>query len=172
VGDKTSSKRARHTCDLPGQEIQATVYSDSCGRRQQIQRHVFRFLGCVFFAVTVFSADDSFSHKKHASLKLKCTGCHDGTTEPAQFPKVEKCRVCHTEMAEQKIPSRRVYQLPEWIFFSHARHNKSDCSVCHGDVSAKDVLAVERPLKMANCISCHRENHGTQRCNVCHELGR
>ena len=112
-----------------------------------------------------------FSHKKHAPLKQKCTECHDGTGEAARFPASNKCKVCHAESDPGKIPSKRVYQLPDFIAFSHAKH-KVECSTCHGDVSAKDVLAVERPLKMFSCVECHRDSHATVRCNVCHELGQ
>ena len=171
MGDQVAGQRARHPRHIPWQKVEEAIYSGSGGRRQQIQRHFFRFIGCVLFAVAAWATDPPFSHKQHAPLKVKCASCHDGGSEAAQFPKLEKCHVCHTEMSERKIPSRRVYQLPDFVFFSHARH-KTECATCHGDVWTKDVLTVERPLKMANCISCHRENHATARCNICHELGQ
>jgi Class III cytochrome C family. len=84
---------------------------------------------------------EPFSHKKHAPLKLRCISCHRDAERAALagFPGMEQCKVCHTDMAERTIPSRRVYELPDFVFFSHARHavSKVECKSCHGNVRCR-----------------------------------
>ena len=118
----------------------------------------------------------AFSHKRHAELNLQCTFCHKGaeTAERATFPAWKTCRTCHVDKAETPIPSRRVYKVPDFVFFSHVRHaaGKVECAVCHGDVKAQAELTPQRGTKMADCIACHKESKASVRCNVCHELGQ
>lgn len=124
--------------------------------------------------VILLSAGD-FSHRRHAPLKMKCTQCHATAEkeEIASFPGVSACRVCHTSMATREIPSRRVYLLRDFVFFSHASHHaaKVACVSCHGDVANHETLKVERPTTMAACVACHKETKATLECNACHELG-
>lgn len=77
-------------------------------------------------------------------------------------------------MAERKIPSTRVYELPEFVFFSHAKHatGKVQCKSCHGDVLRQDTVNAEQPLKMKWCVDCHKQTKATIVCNNCHELGQ
>ena len=121
------------------------------------------------------AAGAPFSHKKHAPLKLPCTGCHAGAEAQGQagFPALEKCQVCHKDLA-LKIPSNRVYKLPDFVIFSHSRHwnAKIDCRTCHGDVSQQDTVSVFRSTKMFACVECHKEKNATQVCTACHELGQ
>ncbi|MBM3727505.1 MAG: cytochrome c3 family protein [Acidobacteria bacterium] len=127
-------------------------------------------------AVRGDAPDGPFSHRKHAALKLKCTVCHTGAeaAERARFPTVAQCRVCHTEIADRKIPLRRVLRLPDLVFFSHARHvaAKLECSGCHGDVAGMDVMKVGRGASMKDCIACHKEHRATIVCTACHELSQ
>lgn len=114
-----------------------------------------------------------FSHKVHAGVNLACTFCHKtaATAERATFPAWKTCLTCHTEKAEQAIPSQRIYKLPDFVFFSHARH-KADCAACHGDVKAQAKMEPHRSTKMAACVDCHKEHNATVVCNACHELGQ
>ena len=93
----------------------------------------------------------SFSHKRHATLKLPCVYCHADAErlERAGFPKVETCRTCHKKDADIGISSKRVYKLPHFVFFSHATHSeaKIECDGCHGKVYEMDAVRVERPLQ-------------------------
>jgi hypothetical protein len=129
----------------------------------------------VTIAAFASGPDGDFSHRKHASLKMKCTQCHMTAEkdEIASFPEVSSCRVCHTSMAEREIPSRRVYLLRQFVFFSHADHHaaKVACATCHGEVNNHDILKVERPTTMAACMTCHKETKAPLGCNACHELG-
>jgi hypothetical protein len=117
-----------------------------------------------------------FSHKKHAGLKLKCSQCHASAekAERAGFPAPAGCRTCHTQMAPRAIPEQRVYELRDFVIFSHGRHAeaKLNCASCHGEVNAMDKVEVVRSTKMASCMDCHREHRATLECNVCHELGQ
>jgi Zn finger protein HypA/HybF involved in hydrogenase expression len=126
------------------------------------------------------AAGGDFSHKTHAPLQLNCSRCHEGVgkNERAGFPKAEtQCRVCHAgpDWKAPAIPSRRVWEQPDYVVFSHARHVREaalDCAVCHGAVAAKDVLAVEFRHSMKWCMACHKQRQATLACNACHELGQ
>lgn len=118
----------------------------------------------------------TFSHLRHANVNLACTFCHKTaeTAEHAGFPAWKTCHTCHTQMPEQAIPSRRVYKLPDFVFFSHARHiaAKTECATCHGDVKTQDRIEIHRSTRMAACVDCHKERQAATACNVCHELGQ
>lgn len=129
----------------------------------------------------------NFKHKIHTPL-LGCETCHRYYMERkvAGRPPIEICKSCHpgggTPEQEkiltyakrgEEIPWRRVYQLPDHVYFSHARHvtaGKVECETCHGQV--KDMnRALSRPLvkiKMDFCISCHKQRETTTDCNACH----
>jgi hypothetical protein len=132
-----------------------------------------------FFLVAGFTfaaPEAAFQHKQHAPLKLKCNYCHATAEkqERAGFPAITQCRTCHVDIRDRKIPSTRIYRVKDFVVFSHAVHlaAKAVCSDCHGDVSAKAVLSMERPTTMIACVECHKERNATQRCNSCHELGQ
>jgi hypothetical protein len=98
----------------------------------------------------------------------------------AGFPQFAQCRTCHTADSkislteEVRIPARRVYRIPDYVLFSHARHAaaKVDCARCHGPVEARDVLTVEVEHTMKACVDCHKETKATIACAACHELGQ
>ena len=77
-------------------------------------------------------------------------------------------------MAERKIPSDRVYEAPEFVFFSHGKHAlaKLDCKVCHGDVMLHEIVQLQQPITMKWCIDCHKANKAPVGCKTCHELGQ
>ncbi len=130
-----------------------------------------------------------FSHKQHAKEKLNCEVCHEmrGSGERAGFPSTELCMACHQQVKkespavrrlaeyhhkQQPVPWAHIYQLPDFVFFSHARHvrSKADCKTCHGRVEARDVLWREKDISMAACVNCHRAKKAPITCNLCHEL--
>ncbi len=121
-------------------------------------------------------APTPFNHKKHAPLKLKCTSCHAGaeTGDHAGFPEVARCRTCHVDMAGREIPLLRVYTLPEFTFFAHARHAaaKVECQTCHGNVLSQEQVHLAQPVKMKWCVDCHKQQKAAVTCTVCHELGQ
>lgn len=42
------------------------------------------------------------------------------------------------------------------------------CSTCHGDVAAMVKVEQVQPLKMGQCVNCHRDNGAPTDCAVCH----
>jgi len=42
------------------------------------------------------------------------------------------------------------------------------CSVCHGDVGSMATVEQVRPLKMGDCVDCHRDNGAPTDCTTCH----
>ena len=118
-----------------------------------------------------------FSHKTHAPLKAACIVCHAtaATGERAGFPDASLCGSCHSSLAgksDKIVPERSVYQLAEFVHFSHARHTaaKLVCQTCHGRVSDMDEVKQVLPMTMKACITCHQAMHAPTKCGKCHEL--
>ena len=130
-----------------------------------------------------------YSHKTHLALGLKCLDCHS-IPDPgdfATFPAEAKCMACHTaikadsphiqklaaaEKSGEPIAWKRVYQVPEFVYFSHAVHHldaKIACQDCHGDVRERDVLFQEKPITMHACMRCHSERGASNDCELCHD---
>ena len=42
------------------------------------------------------------------------------------------------------------------------------CMTCHGDVGNMTKVKQIRPLKMADCVNCHRDNNAPTDCITCH----
>jgi len=129
-----------------------------------------------------------FSHKQHISLGLTCKDCHANPDPGAveTLPSTSKCMACHVSTAaespaikklkayageKQPIPWARVYQVPDFVFFSHRAHLKAGfkCEKCHGPVATRDALWKETDLSMGGCIACHRRNRAGIACTYCHE---
>ena len=133
----------------------------------------------------------AFNHRLHIEeVGVGCTDCHlyavNGTR--ATIPNIEICSDCHDEAltesdseaylldlveAGEKIPWRKVYTVPDHVFFSHRRHTAIgglECDRCHGDVGGR-VLPVARPaadLSMGGCMDCHEESGVSNDCLLCH----
>lgn len=132
----------------------------------------------------------AFSHKMHAKNDLKCLDCHQYYEKLASSgePRLTICAGCHEEPvgksgAEKivvehvksglEIEWRRLYRIPEDVYFSHRRHAglaKIECEICHGDIGHSDKPP-SRPLKkmtMKKCLSCHEEKGASTDCIACH----
>ena len=87
------------------------------------------------------------------------------------------------------IDWKRVHRLPDHVRFVHEPHiryltqhpeaveNSTSgvkvgaagvCSTCHGDVASMEEVAQVEPLKMGQCINCHRDNNAPTDCASCH----
>ncbi|MBI2935269.1 MAG: cytochrome c3 family protein [Chloroflexi bacterium] len=138
-----------------------------------------------------------FPHPTHVQTAgIDCVFCHRTVTEEkmAGIPAVEQCMFCHKVIAKdrpeiQKLASYfdlgepinwvRVHRLPDHVHFVHEAHisffSQRDnilpsqvCATCHGDV--ENMLRVQqiRPLKMGDCVDCHRANNAPTDCVACH----
>ena len=148
-----------------------------------------RFLLLFLAAIPVLSGEpaDEFNHKRHGALKLECAFCHAGATkaERAGFPAAGQCMLCHQTLPktapliekiaampnDEKPFQTRYHLLPDFVFFSHARHMqaKLECASCHGSVFTADSAKPVMALKMKACIDCHTEHKAKKTCDVCHE---
>lgn len=117
-----------------------------------------------------------FSHPLHAgTLHIDCRFCHSQVerADNAGLPPTDRCVTCHSNVwmatstmapiraslaHHTPIPWRRVTQLPEFVYFSHAMHvNKGvGCETCHGRVDQMATVRQVAPLTMQWCVSCHR----------------
>jgi len=73
------------------------------------------------------------------------------------------------------FPTRLVYGVEDFVFFSHARHLKAGigCRLCHGAVMERDAItSQEVPITMKGCVNCHKARGVSSDCNTCHELGQ
>ncbi len=133
----------------------------------------------------------AYNHYKHTQeLELECTLCHGGveTAIRATLPSIEVCIGCHeepvTESAEEEkirtyyarneeIPWKRLFEVPEHVFFSHRRHVTVaglDCTKCHGDMATRKKPPKKAPMgiSMNACMSCHRNLQAQIDCVSCH----
>lgn len=131
----------------------------------------------------------AYSHKSHIAAGLTCAECHTTaeTSERATIPPTAECMTCHAkerrdspeivklagfDSRKEEVPWRRVYRVPEYVYFSHAEHlsNKSiTCDTCHGDVASLDVMQKLKDTSMAACIQCHKQHSAPILCDSCHE---
>ena len=113
-----------------------------------------------------------FSHRRHAPLKMACGSCHTSaeTGTRASLPADGVCQSCH--QSGVSLPVAHVSRLPDFVFFSHAKHYESKiaCATCHGNVWKEKTPST--PLKMAACVTCHRSNRASTACTLCHELSQ
>ncbi len=130
----------------------------------------------------------AFSHKQHVALPLNCRECHGNPDSGASagMPAISKCMACHFSIAKDKpeirklksyvdrkqaIPWVSVYQIPDYVRFSHRAHAEAGfkCEKCHGPVQTRDALWKETDITMGGCIKCHRQNKASTTCRLCHE---
>lgn len=144
-------------------------------------------INLIYFSDRAPEQPINFSHKVHAAdNSIPCQYCHiyaDKSTVSG-VPSVQKCMGCHkiikTDSPEiqkvasywekkEPIPWVKVYNLPDYVYFSHKRHVKAlvPCQRCHGDVAKMDRITRQTvifgvpfvrvsPLKMGWCLDCHK----------------
>ena len=155
----------------------------------------------------------NFPHNVHVqTYKMECGYCHADArrSEYAGLPSVSRCMGCHRITAADKpeikklaeyaakqepIPWTRVFKVPEFTYFPHKAHVRSQiaCQRCHGPVETMTTVAAETgprlsndllnliglrpaspPLTMGWCVECHREQNATRGtkapldCVACH----
>jgi hypothetical protein len=116
-----------------------------------------------------------FSHERHvAGNGIDCRYCH-GSVEVSAFaglPPTQTCMNCHTQVfahaaylepvrqswgSDRPLAWRRVYDLPDHVFFNHSAHvaNGVGCTTCHGAVDRMPLIRQAVPLHMEWCLDCH-----------------
>lgn len=125
----------------------------------------------------------------------QCMFCHQAIG-PESSPELQKLRVAGglDGAAKSPVDWKRVHRLPDHVRFVHEAHirfltanpaairNATDpalltqasvpasavCSTCHGDVAAMEKVKQVEPLKMGQCVNCHRDNGAPTDCTICH----
>jgi hypothetical protein len=120
--------------------------------------------------------DIPFSHKHHVSgLGLDCRYCHTSveTSAFAGIPATKICMTCHSQVwsdsamlepvrasyrSGEALVWRRVYDLPDYVYFNHSIHVKKGigCVSCHGEVGQMPLVWQAVTLQMDWCLDCHR----------------
>ncbi|WP_319499766.1 cytochrome c3 family protein [uncultured Draconibacterium sp.] len=123
-----------------------------------------------------------FSHKVHAGENgIDCMYCHTTVeqSKSAGIPATNLCMNCHILIREgtnsgkfeiakvvdaaengHSIEWKRIHNLPDHVYFSHAVHvgsGKLDCMQCHGPVEEMDIMEQHSDLSMGWCVNCHRD---------------
>jgi formate-dependent nitrite reductase cytochrome c552 subunit len=72
---------------------------------------------------------------------------------------------------KRPIPWVRVYEIPDYVTFSHRAHIKAGntCEDCHGKVAESDRLSRETDLSMGGCLNCHKTKNAGADCTFCHD---
>lgn len=132
-----------------------------------------------------------FNHNIHVEeLGFECVDCHlyALTSVRATIPNIDNCADCHEEpqgesaaearlveyiVAGEPVPWRKVYRVPDHVYFSHRRHASIaaiECERCHGPVGQQiePVSRVHWRPTMDNCMECHDESGASNDCIHCH----
>ena len=117
-----------------------------------------------------------FSHAHHVGgVGIDCRYCHTSveTSAFAGIPPTKTCMNCHSQIwstAPILEPVRasfrddmnlnwiRVYDLPDFVYFSHKIHVKQGvgCVTCHGEIDKMPLTYQANSLLMEWCLDCHR----------------
>lgn len=130
-----------------------------------------------------------FDHSTHTAAdkaNMPCLACHAGadTAAGTALPAASTCMDCHRHILAQDarllplhaaanpdspvytgepLRWRRAYPLPAHAHFHHGVHaRKMDCERCH------PTPGRESPLRMRDCLSCHRDENLPTDCTQCH----
>lgn len=97
-----------------------------------------------------------------------CMSCH--AAQPSTTPALKTLAGLATSGAE--IPWKRVYQLPEYVYWGHDAHLDAglSCANCHGPVEEFDVMQQVTNVASKNgCVTCHEARQVFIDCGDCHE---
>lgn len=117
-----------------------------------------------------------FDHRHHVNDDgIDCRYCHYPVERSAfaGVPPTSLCMNCHSQIwntttllepvrqsffNNTPIEWRRVYWLPDFVYFNHAVHvNRGvGCETCHGQVNQMGRVYKVTPLTMSWCLDCHR----------------
>ena len=133
----------------------------------------------------------AFNHRLHVTkARLGCENCHAyvNSGQHAGLPTLATCGECHddpkVESAEErnvvelalKTPEaqfRKLFRLPDHVYYSHQRHVKLGgllCANCHGaiaEATAPPAMPLVR-IDMSFCLACHLKRGISTACTHCH----
>jgi hypothetical protein len=98
----------------------------------------------------------------------KCMECHRSIKKDS--PPIQKLALFQEE--DRPVPWVQVYQIPDYLDFSHKVHLAKatvTCETCDSPVRDRDVIRRETDISMGWSIDCHRTNNAPVACNVCHD---
>ena len=133
-----------------------------------------------------------FTHRAHVSNGVSCLFCHSSALRgpAADLPPLELCVGCHRWISTQTEATKavvdafdngtevyweRVYDQPDFVFFSHQPHvavAKVSCAECHGDVASMTLATRAKRHTMGFCLDCHKKQPERERlldCQTCHK---
>lgn len=147
----------------------------------------------VVLSLTLRATDQpiAFNHRAHVKdQEMECTDCHlyARTGVRATIPNYQACAFCHEVAlgetqaearllehieAQEPIRWRKVYWVPEHVYFSHRRHTALagiECEVCHGQIGEREQPVTRRlvEISMNGCMECHEEAGASLDCIHCH----
>ena len=120
-----------------------------------------------------------------------CAACHQviGAADNTQLTILRDAADIIGDDGPEPINWRRVHRLPDHVRFVHEPHIRyltqnpdafvintdgvkegpsGVCSTCHGNVAAMKQVEQVEPLKMGQCVDCHRDNGAPTDCVACH----
>lgn len=120
-----------------------------------------------------------FSHQHHVGqLGIDCRYCHASVERSpfAGMPSSRTCMTCHSQIWKDSpmlapvresfrtgAPIRwaRVTKLPDYVYFDHSVHVSQgvSCVDCHGRLDLMPLTHKASPLRMKDCLACHRDAH-------------
>ena len=126
---------------------------------------------------TIITQPVPFSHEHHVGgLGIDCRYCHTSVEKSsfAGMPSTHTCMSCHSQLyteeemlrpvrqsyqSNEPIAWRRVYDLPDYVYFDHSIHVQSGvgCESCHGRVDQMPLISQKPSLFMEFCLDCHRQ---------------
>lgn len=133
----------------------------------------------------------AFNHRRHVEdAGVECDVCHEhySTGQHSGLPALSLCLDCHDEPvteepeeqklrdlagAEDEVAFRKLFRLPDNVFYSHRRHVTIaglECETCHGEIAATASPPPE-PLihvTMDFCLDCHERSGASDACTGCH----
>jgi hypothetical protein len=134
-----------------------------------------------------------FDHRHHVNDDgIDCLYCHyEAERSPhAGIPPAALCMGCHGQIWRDSpllepvrkslyegsaIAWRRVYRLPDFVYFDHSAHLVAGigCNDCHGGVETMGRVFRVEPLTMGWCLDCHRAPpvagvQPPEHCSGCH----
>jgi len=133
-----------------------------------------------------------FTHRTHVAKGVSCLFCHSSALQgpAADLPPLELCAGCHRSISTQTDQTKavvaafdegktvswaRVYNLPDFVFFSHQAHvaaARLSCTECHGDVANMTLATKAQRFTMGFCLACHKRQEERDRlidCQICHK---